>query len=104
MFRRRRFGDLIDLQLRVFAEDNADRLAALAAALADYRAAGRDDAEERYGDYADQIDWAAEELAELRDAYAGTMEPDLVEQYEREFSKAVHRAHPAIAPILDALP
>ena len=103
MFRRRRFGELIDLQLRVFAEDHADRLAALGATLAEYRAADRDDAEERYGDYADQVDWAAEELAELRDAYAATMEPDLVEQYEREFSRAVHRAYPAIAVILDTL-
>lgn len=103
MFRRRRFGELIDLQLRVFAEDHAERLASLGATLAEYRAADRDEAEERYGDYADQVDWAAEELAELRDAYAATMEPDLVEQYEREFSRAVHRAYPAIAVILDTL-
>jgi hypothetical protein len=103
MFRRRRFGELIELQLRVFAEDNAERLAAMGAALEGYRSADRDDAEERFGDYADQIDWAAEELAELRDAYAATMEPELVEQYEREFSRAVRRAHPAIAPALDAM-
>ena len=104
MFRRRRFDDLIRMQLRVFAEDNAERLAAMAAALAEYRSADRDDAEERYGDYADEVDWAAEELAELRDAYAASMEPDLVEQYEREFSRAVRHAYPAIAPALDALP
>jgi hypothetical protein len=32
-----------------------------------------------------------------------TLDPDLVEQYEREFSKAVHKAYPAIAIILDTL-
>ena len=100
MFRRRRFGDLIDMQLRVFEQDHADRLAALRETLAAYRAADRDDAEERYGDYADQLDWAAEELAEIRDAYAATMEPGLVDQYEREFERAVRRAYPAVADVL----
>ena len=100
MFRRRRFGDLIDMQLRVFEQDHADRLAALRETLAAYRAAGRDDAEERYGDYADQLDWAAEELAEIRDAYAATMEPGLVDQYEREFERAVRRVYPAVADVL----
>lgn len=104
MFRRRRFGDLIAMQLQVFAQDHAERLVALRTTLEEYRAADRDDAEERYGDYADQLEWAAEELAELRDVYAATMEPELVEQYEREFSKAVHRAYPAVGPALDALP
>jgi hypothetical protein len=103
MFRRKRFGDLIQMQLDVFAIDHTDRLASLRDALLQYRASGRDDAEERYGDYADEIDWAAEELAEMRDAYAATIDPDLVEQYEREFSKAVHRAYPPIAVILDTL-
>ena len=32
-----------------------------------------------------------------------TLDPDLVEQYEHEFSKAVHKAYPAIAIILDTL-
>ncbi len=104
MFRRRRFGDLIAMQLEVFAQDHADRLAALRTTLEEYRTADRDDAEERYGDYADQLEWAAEELAELRDVYAATMEPELVEQYEREFAKAVHRTYPAVGPALDALP
>lgn len=103
MFRRRRFGDLIAMQLRVFEQDHADRLTALRETLEAYRAADRDDAEERYGDYADQIDWAAEELADIRDAYAATMEPGLVDQYEREFGKAVRGAYPAVADALDVL-
>lgn len=103
MFRRKRFGELIKMQLSVFEIDHADRLEALRAALAEYRASDRYDAEERYGDYADEIDWAAEELAEMRDTYAATIDPDLVDQYEQEFSKVVHKRHPAIAVILDTL-
>ena len=56
MFGRRRFGDLIAMQLRVFEQDHAHRLAALRDALEAYRAADREDAEERYGDYV----WGAE--------------------------------------------
>ena len=104
MFGRRRFGELIDMQLRMFEQDHAHRLEALRDALESYRAADRDDAEERYGDYADQLEWAAEELAELRDRYAATMEPDLVEQYEQEFGRAVRRAYPAVGDVLDTLP
>jgi HAMP domain-containing protein len=103
MFRRKRFGELIAMQLDVFAIDHADRLQALRDALEQYRASDRYAAEERYGDYADEIDWAAGELAEMRDAYAATIDPDLVDQYEREFSKAVHRVYPPIAVILDTL-
>jgi hypothetical protein len=103
MFRRKRFGQLIGMQLDVFAIDHADRLESLRAALEQYRGSGREEAEERYGDYADEVDWAAEELAEMRDAYAMTLEPDLAEQYEREFSKAVHKLYPPIAVILDTL-
>jgi hypothetical protein len=38
MFRRKRFGDLIAMQLDVFAVDHADRLQSLREALAQYRA------------------------------------------------------------------
>ena len=63
MFRRRQFGDLIDRQLQVFAEDHGDRLEAIREARAAFRTSDRDEVEERYGDYADEVDWAAEELA-----------------------------------------
>jgi hypothetical protein len=103
MFGRKRFGELIAMQLDVFAIDHADRLQSLREALQQYRSSDRYDAEERYGDYADEVDWAAEELAEMRDAYAATIDPELVDQYEREFSKAVHKRYPPIAVILDTL-
>ncbi len=103
MLRRRRFGELISRQLDLYAHDHADRLQAIWDARTRYRAAGVDDAEERYGDYADEIDWAAEELAEMRDAYAATLDEATDEQYLREFSKAAHKAFPEIAIILDTL-
>ncbi len=55
------------------------------------------------GAYADEIDWAAEDLAEMRDAYAATLDEETDEQYARAFSKAVHKAFPEIAVILDTL-
>ena len=103
MFRRKRFGDLIDQQLRIFASDHADRLQAMREARERYRSADTDEAEESYGEYADEIDWAAEELSEMRDAYAATLDDGIDDQYLREFSKAVHRAYPEIAVILDTL-
>ena len=39
----------------------------------------------------------------MRDAYAVTLDPELVEQYEREFSRMVHKVYPPIAVILDTL-
>lgn len=68
-----------------------------------YRSADADEAEESYGEYADEIDWAAEELSEMRDAYAATLDDGIDDQYLREFSKVVHRAYPEIAVILDTL-
>ncbi len=103
MFRRKRFGDLIDQQLRIFTNDHADRLQAMCEARERYRSADADEAEESYGEYADEIDWAAEELSEMRDAYAATLDDGIDDQYLREFSKAVHRAYPEIAVILDTL-
>ncbi len=103
MFRRKRFGDLIEEQLRIFASDHADRLQAMRDARERYRSADTDEAEESYGEYADEIDWAAEELSEMRDAYATTLDEGIDDQYLREFSKAVHRALPEIAVILDTL-
>jgi len=101
MFRRRRFGDLIDRQLRVFSEDHGDRLAAIRTAHAAYRDAGREEAEERYGNYADELEWAAEELMEMRDAYAAALDEEAEDRYLREFRASVQRSLPEIASALD---
>ncbi len=101
MIIRRRFGDLIDRQLRVFAEDHADRLARIRATRVDYRASGRDEAEERYGDYADELEWAAEDLAAMRDGFAETLDERVEQRYLEEFRKTVAKRMPEIAKALE---
>jgi hypothetical protein len=94
-FRRRRFRELIDRQLALFAADDGDLLDEVAAALARYNAADRDEAEELFGDYQLAIEAATDGLAELRTTYARTV--DDPEAYEREFNAAVVARWPALA-------
>jgi hypothetical protein len=59
-----------------------------------YDEAEREDAEERYGDYLDLVEDAVEALAELRDAYASTL--DEPRAYLREFDRAAGRRLPRV--------
>jgi hypothetical protein len=89
MFRRRRFRDVIDRQLGFFEEDDGELLDDVDRALARYDGAGRDEAEELYGDYQLAIEAATDRLAELRDTYARNLEEEDAEQYVREFNDSV---------------
>jgi hypothetical protein len=89
MLRRRRFRDVIDRQLRFFEDDDGELLDDVDRALARYDAAGRDDAEELYGDYQLAIEAATDRLAELRDAYARGLGEDDADRYVREFNGSV---------------
>lgn len=91
MIFRRRFGDLIDRQLAMFAEDHADLLERIAAARETYDDAPREEAEERFGDYQDLVAEGTELLAELRDSYSSTLDDDAVDEYEDAFNFAVVR-------------
>jgi hypothetical protein len=95
-FRRRRFGEVIDRQLALFVDEDGDLLDDVDAALERYDAADRDEAEELYGDYQLALEAAAERLAELRDAYARTLEDEDAERYAEEFNRAVSRRWPAL--------
>jgi hypothetical protein len=97
MFRRRRFGDLIDTQLDLFERDHADVIGDAREKLERYDNAGRDEAEERYGEYVDAVETGTELLADLRDHFARTLDEATAEQYEREFNRAVARRLPAFA-------
>jgi hypothetical protein len=95
MFKRKRFGEVIERQLGFFLEDDADLLQDIAAALAAYNSADKSDAEELYGDYQLTIEAVTDRLAELRDAYARTLEDE--EQYVQEFNLEVVRRWPALS-------
>ncbi len=95
MIFRRPHADTIRRQLDLFEREQAPLLARAEAALGAYRDAERDEAEERYGDYADLLDEAAAELADLRDTFASTLaDPD---PYLAAFDRAAARRFPRLA-------
>ena len=89
MFRRKRFGEVIERQLAFFEEEDGDLLDDVDRALDKYNRADRDEAEELYGDYQLAIEAATDRLAEFRDAYARTLDEDDAEQYVQEFNRGV---------------
>ena len=63
----------------------------------EYRAAGRDDAEERYGSHVDAIDEAREALEDMHDGYAATLGGTAADEYTRAFTREVARRFPDLA-------
>ena len=98
MIFRRPYRELIGRQLDLFAEEHGNLFEEAREALRVYHEADRDDAEERYGDYADVLDRAAAHLAEIRDTYARTLDdPD---GYRAEFERAAARRFPLLGDAL----
>ena len=97
MIFRRRFGELIDRQLDLFEQDNADLFERLEEAEDEYRRAGRGEAEERFGDLQELLGEGGETLVELRDTYAETLDDKAAEEYAGAFDFAVLRRFPQFA-------
>jgi hypothetical protein len=89
--RRRRFSQLIERQLDVFAADHAGLLERIAEAHEAYRAASRDEAEDRFGEYQAWVTDGTDVLVQLRDNYASTLDDDVADEYEVAFNRAVRR-------------
>ena len=98
-----RFAELIERQLDVFEREDADFLARVDEAERDYDRAERDDAEEVYGRFQELVEHGTEALAEMRDAYAATIDSDSGDDYVVEFNAAVHRRLPRFALEIDEL-
>ena len=94
IFRRRRFADVIERQLALFQEEQAALIRECDEAEDAYNRADRDEAEELYGDYVDLVETGTEALADLRDAYAATLDEDAAEEYELAFNHAVGKRLP----------
>jgi hypothetical protein len=94
IFRRIRFADVIDRQLGLFAEDEAELIAECRDKERAYDRAARDEAEEAYGDYVDAVEAATEALAAMRDRFARTLDDDSAAEYEAAFNRAVRRRWP----------
>ena len=97
MIFKRRFGELIDRQLDLFEQDNAELFDRLDDAEADYRAAAREEAEERFGDLQEVLAEGTELLIEVRDSYSETLDDETVEEYVAAFDLAVLRRFPQFA-------
>ena len=86
---RGRFSEVIARQLDLFEKQDADFLRRVDEAERAYDDADREDAEEVYGRYQELVEHGTEELGEMRDAYAGTLDPDDADEYIAEFNQAV---------------
>jgi hypothetical protein len=93
----RRFADLVARQLDIFLEDNAELVQECEEAERAYDRAPREEAEERYGEYADLVESGTELLADLRDNFASTLDEQAALEYEATFNRAVLRRLPRFA-------
>jgi hypothetical protein len=97
------FEDVIRRQLDLFEREHADLIADCEEAERAYDASGRDEAEERYGDYLDLVETGTEELAAFRDHFASTMTEAFADEYEAEFNRAVLARLPRFALEIEEL-
>ena len=97
MIFRKRFADVVSRQLDLFEREQRGLIAQCEAAERAYDRAGREQAEERYGDYVDVVETGTELLADLRDGYASTLEEQAAEEYEATFNRAVLKRLPRFA-------
>jgi hypothetical protein len=95
------FLDLVERQLRLFAEEHGRLLANIEAALRSYEVESGADAEERYGDYVDLLDLAREQLEELRDGYEATLDEAGGDEYHEVFNRLARKRFARFAMELD---
>jgi hypothetical protein len=100
-FRRGRFSDLVERQLDLFEREHAGLIADGEDALRAYNRADRDEAEARYEQYLDLVETGQDELEELRDAYAATLDEDTAEEYRTAFNRRVRKRLPRYGLELD---
>jgi hypothetical protein len=95
--RRGRFGELVRRQLDLFVQDEAELLREAEEAERRYDESDRDSAEEAYGDFQLVLDAVAEQLNELRDTYAATLDEDAADAYDQAFLRAARKRFPRAA-------
>ena len=98
-----RFAELINRQLDLFEQEDAEFLARVEEAERAYDRADREEAEEVYGRFQELVEFGTETLAEMRDGYAATLDADAAEEYVDAFNDAVRRRLPRFALEIDEL-
>lgn len=101
IFRRGRFGGLVDRQLHLFESDEAALLAEADQADGVWARAERDESEERFGDYQLVVDAVAERLYDVREAYASTLEGAASDEYRKAFDRAARKRLRTFTGLLD---
>src|SRR3712207_6082054 len=99
--RRTRFVDVVERQLEMFRSDRAGLIRDTDTALRAYTDAGRGEAEERYGDFLDLVETGQEELIEIREAYAESLDTRTAGEYREVFNALVRRRLPRFGLELD---
>ena len=95
------FAELIEHQLNLFEQQDAEFLARVDKAERDYDNADREDAEEIFGRFQELVEFGTEALAEMRDAYASTLDEEPADVYIAEFNAAIHRRLPRFGLEID---
>ena len=101
--RRSPLEELVERQLTLFAEDDAELLHEADEAEATWSAAGRDMAEEAYGDYQLVVDAIADRLLDLREAYAATLDSETADAYRAAFAAVAARRFRRYASLVSDL-
>src|SRR5262245_32474115 len=98
--RRGRFDELVRTQLDLFAEDEAGLFAEAREAEEAWTRLGREDAEELYGDYQLVVDAIAEELLDVRETYAATLDENAADDYRAAFTRMAMKRYRPFASLL----
>ena len=99
--RRRRFGELVERQLDLFASDEADLLEEAGAADDAWSRSPKEESEERFGEYQDIVDAVGDRLYDLRETYASTLDGETAEVYRWTFNRAATRRFRRFAALLE---
>lgn len=98
--RRRRFREVVERQLDLFAEDRVELLAEATEADAAWTRAEAERSEELYGDYQLVVDAIGEALYDLREAYAATLDDAVADEYRSAFDRAARKRFGRLASFL----
>ena len=99
ILRRRRFHELVERQLDLF-ESETELLEEAAKADAAWTNASADESEELFGDYQLVVDAIGDELYDIREAYAASLDEDTSDEYRSAFDKAARKRFGRYASLL----
>jgi hypothetical protein len=101
MLRRRRFHDLVERQLDLFATDETPLLEEARETDVAWTNAGADDSEELYGDYQLVVDAIGERLHDIRETYAARLDERAADDYRATFNRAAGKRFRRFAGLLE---